>query len=171
MTLSEIHRRTGLKCSIRQFQRYAAKGLFRGVTKGKGGHFYTTGPITEGRLETIAKIVREQQRSQRERSGITRRGHRYNNLNAPDKSAGFVNIEGISLQFAMWFRKVSHKSSGFYERWDPRRRQHVEDLLTPMAQCHKALVELRQLEEINPPKDPTYFFQKPSRITPPKRRS
>jgi len=59
-------------------------------------------------------------------------GDKPGSLNAHDKSAGLVTIEGISMQHEHWKRKVTE--SGFPFEWDEDRLRRVADLLRPFMQ-------------------------------------
>lgn len=62
-------------------------------------------------------------------------------LNPSDKSKGIVTIEGISMKFELWHRKMSDEIT----TWDRDRLTRALDLLTPMeaeaARIRKLLSE------------------------------
>jgi hypothetical protein len=63
-------------------------------------------------------------------------------INANDKSAGIVSIEGIAGQFDLWFKKVEEE--GFPTKWDARRLKMVWSLLRPFSQIFTAVDDVLQ---------------------------
>jgi hypothetical protein len=56
-------------------------------------------------------------------------------LNPPDKSTAIVTIEGISMSFALWSRKMGPE----IEQWDRDKLTRALDLLEPMEMQARAI--------------------------------
>ena len=75
-----------------------------------------------------------------ELQNVKRKKHTHR-LNANDRSVGLVTIEGISMQFNLWLRKVS-EDDGFPNQWDASRLEAVRELLRPIVKLDAEIATL-----------------------------
>jgi hypothetical protein len=67
-------------------------------------------------------------------------------LNVDDRSVGIVTIEGVSMQFNLWLKKV-REEDGFPGGWDSRRLGMVLSLLEPMALAYRDVLALLEVKD------------------------
>ena len=113
------------RITTRQAQRILERGTPNlGATRTPGGHWII--PDTPA----LRKWARKHQRWKRGGSA------KKSGLNPKDKSYGIVTIEGMSMSFELWQRKMRDEIA----RWDKRRIERAIELVEHMARLHAELL-------------------------------
>ena len=119
-------------------------GLLPGIQPGKGGHYFIAGPVTNYRVQKIRRVIQEQQRTQKQRSGETRKHAIKGPANS--RAAGVATIEGVRALFDIWLRQVGDD----WTKWDAKRQALLMDEIMPIYLVGEWLRENRQ--RINSPR-------------------
>jgi hypothetical protein len=137
-TISDVAK--ALQKSPRTVKRWAKAGYIPGAVQGGYGYWMVKG-------ESLEQICSETRKNvfgfARSKGGNPRRGSNAaisKKINPPDKSTGFVSIEGVAQQFKVWQRKV--EKDGFPDKWNDEQLRRVLDLHLPAKEACGAVEAL-----------------------------
>ena len=131
MSAKEVQEKLGFPVSTRQFRRYLAAELIpaKWVTKNKQGHFVFVGTLTDEQWQRLRLEIQDWREKRFQRGWSARPRKSKVQLNARDKSAAIVTIEGISMSFELWHRKMKD----VIPTWDHAQLSRAFELLNPIS--------------------------------------